>query len=161
MLNIFLSFVNLLAGIAAGSGEEVPSEGLGSRSSLIVQPSASGRGAHRFDPNMPKPSIPAGAGGQGAKEGKGGESLADKVGQMAEETQKEEQQGGAAVEKDEDAGEPGIEEEGDEEDEDGDEDEGEEQKGTVLRPPTEEETPNPKKRMWEEPSEGGEGHDEL
>ena len=160
MLNLFLSFVNVLFGVAAGASEGAAGV-QSSRSSLIVKPSASGRGTHRFDPNMARPSVPVGAGGQGAKEGKGDESLADKIGKMADETQQQEQQQGQenAPENNEQA--EDHEEDGEDDEDEDEEYEPQEQRGTVLREPREDETPNPKKRMWEEPLEGEEGHDEL
>lgn len=160
MLKIFLSLLNILFGVVASSETAVGATS--SSSILIVQPSASGRGTHRFNPNMPKPSIPSGAGGQGAKEGKAGDGITDKVGKMVEETQEQEhrqQQGMASGEKERFESNEDEEGEGEEEDEEGDEEE-EEPSETVLREPTAEETPNPKKRMWEEPVEEG-GHDEL
>ena len=155
MLDILLTVLNLAFGIvtASAGGEAVSSE------SLVVKSSAGSWGTHRFNPNMARPSVPSGAGGQGAKEGKEGDRLVDKVGKMAvetrerEEEQKREGGSGESVEVDD----PEIEEEASDEAEE----EGEEPHETVLREPTAEETPNAKKRMWEEPVEEGVPHDEL
>ena len=179
MLNIFLSLINVVVGVfAASSDSSSPAPfdtNLGSSSSSIAEKPKATRGAHRLNPNMPRPSIPSGAGGSGAKTGPGDESLADKVGRMAEETREQERlqmKGeGEGVGKSEGDREEKEEAEPEEEDvefegqgawtqaDDEDEPPQQQPQGTVLREPTAEETPNPKKRMWEEP--GGEGHDEL
>lgn len=168
MLNILFSILNLVAGIFAGS-ESVSlssaSSSLSSTSSSIAEKPKATRGTHRFNPNMPPPSVPVGAGGSGAKTGPGGETLADKVGRMAEDTRAQENaQGSEETSKEKEKEENEGEQEEEDDDGEGDQwtqgdDDEEQPRGTVLREPAAEETPNPKKRMWEEPGE--EGHDEL
>ena len=92
-----------------------------------------------FESNMPAPSVRVGAGGQGAKADtpQGGDrSMSEQVGEMAEKGQQLPKDGREA-----------------------------EKQETVLREREEGETPNPKKRMWEEPAgdaaSGSEPKDEL
>lgn len=107
------------------------SEGIATK--LAQKPTGTGK-IPTFRPNSPAPSVNAGAGGQGAKmqqpqrpSRKEDMSLSDQVGEMAEQSQKEEptQRENAATA-------------------------GEERQGTVLRERRDDERPNPKKRMWEE-----------
>lgn len=118
--------------------------------------------------DMPAPSIRAGGGGSGAKEenpigdskgvGRGGGSLVDEIGEMAERSQAENQQGGSGSfgEADEQVAGGSQQAQGQAGDD----------QGTVLRERTAEDgPPNPKKRMWEEPigdvSGGRQPRDEL
>ena len=122
-----------------------------------------------FRPNSPAPSVNVGAGGRGAKmqqpekpSRKEGKSLSDEVGEMAEQSQKEErkqpeatasvvgeQQGKSLSDEGGGMAEQSQKEEHTQPD-DTATTEGEQQ-GTVLRERREDEPPNPKKRMWEEP----------
>ena len=79
-----------------------------------------------FEPNMPAPSIRAGAGGEGAKK------------DVAYDSDNVSEQVGETIEKNQQSTKTAI---------------GEEEGGTVLRERAEDERPNPKKRMWEEPTE--------
>ena len=120
--------------------------------SLAQKPTGTGK-IPTFRPDSSAPSIHVGAGGQGAKMQQPEQpsrieekSLSDQVGKMAEQSQREEQslkeeqtQKGEQTQKDEHT-----------EPEDTATLEGERQ-GTVLRERREDEPPNPKKRMWEEP----------
>ncbi|KAL8824017.1 MAG: hypothetical protein Q9191_005367 [Dirinaria sp. TL-2023a] len=114
--------------------------------SLIVKPSATG-GFPRYQPNMPAPSVAVGAGGSGVKAPQPGaesssaeKSLSERVGQMAEQSQEVQR---APSTSSENAGQE-----------------------TVLRERNDDEPPNPKKRIWEEPrpevpTEGSRARDEL
>ena len=102
--------------------------------SLAQKPTGTGK-IPTFRSNSPAVSVNAGAGGQGAKmqqpeqpSRKEDKSLSDQVGEMAEQSQKEEHT----------QPENTVTTEG-------------ERQGTVLRERREDEPPNPKKRMWEEP----------
>ncbi|KAI4160642.1 MAG: hypothetical protein LQ342_005575 [Letrouitia transgressa] len=90
--------------------------------SLIIKPSAATE-IPRFKPGMSAPSIAVGGGGKSQNSGQPSEdqSMLDKVGQMAEESQQR-------------TNEPPP----------------EPKQGTVLRERGDDEPPNPKKRMWEE-----------
>lgn len=130
--------VGSLSAVAGTVGAKNQSSALSQASESIAtsvaqKPTGTGK-IPTFRPNSPAPSVNAGAGGQGAKmqqpeqpSGKDDKSLVDQVGEMAEQSQKEEHtqpEITAAAE-----GEP---------------------QGTVLRDRREDEPPNPKKRMWEE-----------
>lgn len=138
--------------------------------SLAQKPTGTGK-IPKFRPNSPAPSVHVGAGGQGAKMQQperpsrmGDRSLSDQVGDMAEQSRKEEQsQKVEQSEKEEQSQEKEQsqkEEQSQEEEQSQKEEhsrpkdtatrEGEGQ-GTVLRDRREDEPPNPKKRMWEEP----------
>lgn len=102
--------------------------------SLAQKPTGTGK-IPTFRSNSPAVSVNVGAGGQGAKmqqpeqpSRKEDKSLSDQVGEMAEQNQKEEHT----------QPENTVTAEG-------------ERQGTVLRERREDEPPNPKKRMWEEP----------
>ena len=102
--------------------------------SLAQKPTGTGK-IPTFKSNSPAPSVNVGAGGQGAKmqqpgqpSGEKAKSLSDQVGEMAEQSQKESR---TQLENTANAEEEG--------------------QGTVLRERKEDEPPNPKKRMWEEP----------
>ncbi|KAM0799340.1 hypothetical protein BDR22DRAFT_822640 [Usnea florida] len=123
-----------------------------------------------FRPNSPAPSVNVGAGGRGAKmqqpekpSRKEGKSLSDEVGEMAEQSQEEYAQSEATASVVEEQQRQSLSDEGggmaeqsQKEEHTQSEDtattEGEQQ-GTVLRERREDEPPNPKKRMWEEPIE--------
>lgn len=131
--------IGSLSAVAGSVGAKNQSSALSQASqsistSLAQKPTGTGK-IPTFRPNSPAPSVNVGAGGQGAKmqqpdkaSRKEGTSLSDQVGEMAEQSQKEEptQPEDEAIT------------------------EGETQ-GTVLRERREDEPPNPKKRMWEEP----------
>ena len=133
IINIIISTFAALLGSVGTSGQA--SEHQLSRS-LIIKPSAkSGSGFPRFSGrDMPAMSIAAGGGGTGAKappsvgqdkqDTSKGESLLDKVGKMVEES-REEDEGPSRGSRHAD-------------------------ESTVLRERSEEEPPNPKKRMFEE-----------
>ena len=152
-----------LIAIFSGSGAKGGTAGLSSVGSVvsgstIIVTTGNRRGIPTFPADMPAPSVRVGAGGQGAKDaasealgsgsgGNGGqdESVVERIGKMAEDSQKEGREG----ESSEATGEQ--------------HDEGE---GTILRERTAEDGPsNPKKRMWEEPpregSDAGKPRDEL
>ena len=120
-----------------------------------------------MNPNMPPASVRVGAGGEGAKQENPHEDknkntpLSDKVGEMAEESarQQERQQSGKSEKFVRRELEYNEDDDDDEDDEDEDEEDGGETSGTVLRERREDEAPNPKKRMWEEPVAQG-GRDE-
>ena len=108
--------------------------------SLAQKPTGTGK-IPTFKSDSPAPSVHVGAGGEGAKmpqpeqplrnEDK---SLSDQVGEMAEQSQKEAHtQTDDRTQPEQTASQEG------------------EGKGTVLRERREDEPPNPKKRMWEEP----------
>ena len=127
-----------------------------------------------FRPNSPAPSVNVGAGGRGAKmqqpekpSRKEGKSLSDEVGEMAEQSQKEErkqpeatasvvreQQGKSLSDEGGEMAEQSQKEEHTQPEDtavtEGEKTEGG-KPGTVLRERREDEPPNPKKRMWEEP----------
>ena len=141
--------VQLLAGslsaVARGMGAKNQSSVLSHVSesistSLAQKPTGTGK-IPTFKSNSPAPSVHVGAGGEGAKMSQPEQplrvedkSLSDQVGEMAEQSQKE-----AHTQTDEHMQpEMTANQEG-------------EGKGTVLRERREDEPPNPKKRMWEEP----------
>ena len=102
--------------------------------SLAQKPTGTGK-IPTFRPNYQAAPVHVGAGGQGAKmqqpehsSGKEYKSLSDQVGEMAEQSRK-----GEHTRPENTATGDG------------------EQQGTVLRDRREDECPNPKKRMWEEP----------
>ena len=107
--------------------------------SLKVQPSATGRGYTR-NPGMPAASVRVGSGGEGARRAQG--DPVEEVGRMAEQARRRErgqepQERSKTQQKDQ----------GMEEAEPPEAQEGE----TELREREDDEPPNPKKRMWEEP----------
>ena len=122
-----------------------------------------------FRPNSSAPSVNVGAGGLGAKmqqpekpSWKEGKSLSDEVGEMAEQSQKEahtqseatasvvgEQQGKSLSDEGGGMAEQSQKEERAQPEDTATTEGG--QQGTVLRDRREDEPPNPKKRMWEEP----------
>ncbi|KAF6240358.1 hypothetical protein HO173_001969 [Letharia columbiana] len=131
--------VGSLSAVAGTVGAKNQSSALSQASESIVtsfaqKPTGTGK-IPTFRPNSPAPSVNVGAGGQGAKmqqpqqpSRKEDKTLSDQVGEMAEQSQKEEHtqlENTATAEG--------------------------EQQGTVLRERREDEPPNPKKRMWEEP----------
>ena len=138
-----LFFVQLLVGslsaVAGFVGAKSQSSALSQVSesistSLAQKPTGTGK-IPTFRPNHQAPSVHVGAGGQGAKmqqpelsSRQGDKSLSDQVGEMAEQSQKEKNTQPAETAS-----------------------QGGEQQGTVLRERREDECPNPKKRMWEEP----------
>lgn len=132
-------FVGSLSAVAGTVGAKNQSRALSQASesiatSLAQKPTDTGK-IPTFRPNSPAPSVNVGAGGQGAKmqqpeqpsseEDKG---LSDQVGKMAEQSQKEQH-----IQPEKTATAEG------------------ERQGTVLRDRRDDEPPNPKKRMWEEP----------
>ena len=131
--------VGSLSAVAGTVGAKNQSSALSQASgsiatSLAQKPTGTGK-IPTFKSNSPAPSVNAGAGGHGAKmqqpeqpSRKKDKSLSDQVGEMAEQSQKEEHiqlEDTVTAE--------------------------EEQQGTVLRERREDEPSNPKKRMWEEP----------
>ena len=117
--------------------------------SLIVQPSAKG-GFPKFHSSMSAPNIAAGGGGAGAKEKPQSPryttntetTISEEIGKIAD-------SGGylSAASREENAAND-VDAVG--------------QQSTILRERREDELPNPKKRMWEEPLPQGEtSHDEL
>ena len=130
--------VGSLSAVAGAVGAKNQSSALSQASESIVtslaqKPTGTGK-IPTFRPNSPAPSVNVGAGGKGAKMQQPEQpslkekSFSDQVGEMAEQSQKEErtQPENRATAK------------------------GEGQ-GTVLRERREDEPPNPKKRMFEEP----------
>ena len=143
MLSLFFYFANAIVSVIAGSSvasNSSQSPASSSTRSLIVKPSATGR-SHKINPNMPQQGIRAGAGGAGAKQAS--EGLVEEVGKMTDETVRQEQEQQQGEEEEQGGGQGG--------------------EGTVLRERGEDEQPNPKKRVWEEPpaQEGGKVRDEL
>ena len=138
-----LFFVQLLVGslsaVAGVVGANSQSSALSQASesistSLAQKPTGTGK-IPTFRPNHQAPSVHVGAGGQGAKmqqpehsSRKEDKSVSDQVGAMAEQSRK-----GEHTQPENTATGDG------------------EQQGTVLRDRREDECPNPKKRMWEEP----------
>ena len=148
-VQLLVGSLSAVAGIVGAENQSVSlSEASGSISTSLAQkPTGTGK-IPTFKPNSPAPSVHVGAGGQGAKMQQPEQpsrikeqSLSNQVGEMAEKSQKEEhtQPENTAT--------------------------GEgEQQGTVLRERRDDEPPNPKKRMFEEPIDrSGENHprDEL
>ncbi len=131
--------VGSLSAVAGVAGAKNQSSALSQASESIAtnlaqKPTGTGK-IPTFKPNSPAPSVHAGAGGQGAKmqqpeqpPRKEDKSLSDQVGELAEQSRKEKH-----TQPDNTATAEG------------------EQQGTVLRERREDEPPNPKKRMWEEP----------
>ncbi len=151
-LFIFQIFIGTLSAAAGAVGAKNQSLALSNNSaslstSLAQKPTGTGA-IPKFPSGHVAPMIRAGGGGYGAKmqdpnerlrqpEKKEENALSDQVGEMAEDTQKGPERSAG----------------------------GEEQQGTVLRERTAEDgPPNPKKRMWEEPTEPsqeGRQRDEL
>ena len=142
-VRVLVSTLSIAAGAVGAKGQsQALDQASGSiEPRLAYTPTAKGKaGIPTFEADMPAPSVRVGGGGHGAKaqEPKNGEhSISEQVGQMAEASQ--EQGPGGAEEKQE----------------------------TVLRERREDERPNPKKRMWEEPAgdvaqeQGNRARDEL
>lgn len=147
--------VGSLSAVAGTVGAKNQSSALshaseGIATSLAQKPTGTGK-IPTFRPNSPAPSVKVGAGGQGAKmqqpeqpeqpSQEKDKSLSDEVGEMAEQSQKEQHIQPEKI----------VHTEG-------------EGQGTVLRERREDEPPNPKKRVWEEPidrSQGKAPRDEL
>ena len=165
--------IGSLSAVAGSVGAKNQSSALSQASqsistSLAQKPTGTGK-IPTFRPNSPAPSVNVGAGGQGAKmqqpekaSRKEGTSLSDEVGEMAEQSQKDEhtqpevtatvegeQQGKSLSDEVGEMAEQSHKEEPTQP-EDTAVTEGETQ-GTVLRERREDEPRNPKKRMWEEP----------
>ncbi|MCJ1306517.1 hypothetical protein MMC25_000160 [Agyrium rufum] len=128
----------------AGSGNKAALESVSSKvsTSLVVKPSATGRGAPRFGAGMAAPSIAVGAGGQGAKSEREGEgtkesgSLLDKVKDMIDESRQTGDEAGDSKDSLKGGAEQGGEIPGEE---------------TVLRERRPDEKPNPKKKFQDPP----------
>ena len=145
-------FVASLSAVAGTVGAKNQSRALSQASesiakSLAQKPTGTGK-IPTFRLNSPAPSVNVGAGGQGAKmqqpqqpSQEEDKSLSDQVGELAEQSEKEQHiqpEKTVAVEG--------------------------ERQGTVLRERRDDEPPNPKKRMWEEPIDRSQGvalRDEL
>ena len=139
--------VALLSAVAGTVGAKNQSSVLSQASvsistSLAQKPTGTGK-IPTFKPNRPAPSVHVGAGGEGAKMPQPEQSLrikdkslSDQVGEMAEQSQT-----GAHTQTDERT----------QPEKTASQEKEEESKGTVLRERREDEPPNPKKRMWEEP----------
>lgn len=137
--------VGSLSAVAGTVGAKNQSSALsqaseGISTSLAQKPTGTGK-IPTFRPNSPAPSVNVGAGGQGAKmqqpeqpSQEEDKSLSDEVGEMAEQSQKEQQ-----IQPEKTVHTAG------------------EQQGTVLRERREDEPPNPKKRVWEEPIDRSQG----
>ena len=138
-MQLLVGSLSAVAGVAGVAGAKNQSSALSQASesiatSLAQKPTGTGK-IPTFKTNSPAPSVHAGAGGQGAKmqqpeqpPGKEEKSLSDQVGELAEQSRKEKH-----TQPDKTATAEG------------------ERQGTVLRERREDEPPNPKKRMWEEP----------
>lgn len=144
-ISVFSAFVSAVGG--SGSSAAVSRVGDKISTSLIVKPSATG-GIPRFSQVMAAPSIAVGGGGKGGQAPQGNQvpsgdgSVLDQIGKMIDESHEEGETGRGASEQASEA-----------------------DRGTILRARNEDERPNPKKRMFEEPSvERGQGdrvRDEL
>ena len=161
MLKIFLSLLQVFAGVFAASGNTETS----AVSSNTVQQSTPpeipiGRRRGRQNPALPRRHIPSGMGGRGAKLGSRGQKMSDQVAEMAEQSNKQETGREHEQQSEEQQADPEVEAEEDDEQWTAGDDETHEEHETVLQEPEADETPNPKKRMWEEPVDG-EQHDEL
>ena len=141
MWRLTSAFLNVFIAIFSATGAAKHSAALSNFSeqvstSLVVQPSATSGGIPTLDATMAAPSIRVGGGGKGqpppqAPQGQD-KSLSEEIGKMAEASQKAEE---AKVE----SSQPEIPQPS--------------QHGTVLRERRSDEQPNPKKRMWEEPTQ--------
>ena len=175
LLRTGLLFVQGIAGVlvavsgAAGGGGQ--SSALGSLSSSFSRKVGGKAGIPTFPPGMPSPTVAVGGGGFGAKQTGpasslvGGEGrLSDRVGEMAEGSRREVMEGGdgdgvGVVEEGgegdgkgkEEGGETEEREKGKKEGGEGDKERGGGGQETALRERRDDEKPNPKKRMWEEP----------
>ncbi|KAL9105119.1 MAG: hypothetical protein Q9163_000037 [Psora crenata] len=129
IVQLLVGSLSAVAAAAGAKGQTKAVEQANGRidASLSHTPTARGKaGIPTFERNMPAPSVKVGAGGHGAKveHPKSREqSMSEQVGGMAERAQQEGK------------------------------DHTQERPETVLRERREDERPNPKKRMWEEPVE--------
>ena len=157
MLRVTITAFTALLGVVTSSSGSIGSAGRQASTSLIVKPSAQGRGMPRFADGMAAPSIAVGGGGGGAKRGSGEEdSMVNRIAKMVDDSHQagvgagagagEGAGVGAGVGAGEEAGAGGS----------GDQ-------GTVLRERRPDERPNPKKRMWEEPPppSGQDGREQI
>lgn len=149
-MQLFLGALTALTNATGGGPASQSYSSLSTSTSLIVQPSAKG-GFPKFHPSMSAPNIAAGGGGVGAKEQplnprnpKNTElPISEEIEKMAEKSG-EFSTGSREKSPANDA------------------DAVEQQQSTVLRERREDELPNSKKRMWEEPLPQSETiHDEL
>lgn len=138
ILTVSIIFFSTFAGAIGGSGSSAAASSVGDRisTSLIVKPSATG-GIPRFSEVMAAPSIAVGGGGKGGQAPQGNQvprgdgGVLDQIGKMIDESQEEDKTAGGATDQASEAN-----------------------RGTVLRERNEDERPNPKKRMFEEPDVG-------
>ena len=140
ILTVSISFFSTFAGLVGGSGSRAAVSKVGDKlsTSLIVKPSATG-GIPRFSKVMAAPSIAVGGGGKGGNAPPGNQvppghgSVLDQIGKIIDDGQGEGKTASGGSEQASEAN-----------------------QGTVLRERSEDERPNPKKRMFEEPTVGRE-----
>lgn len=149
-MQLFLGTLTALTNTTGGGSASQSRSALPTSTSLIVQASAKG-GFPKFYSSMSAPNIAAGGGGAGAKEQplnarntKNTENaISEEIGKMAENSG--ELRAGSGERRAANDVDAVV-----------------EQQSTVLRERREDELPNPKKRMWEEPLPQRETiHDEL
>lgn len=150
LLQLLLGTLTALTNATGGGSASQSRSTLSTSTSLIVQPSAKG-GFPKFHPSMSAPNIAAGGGGAGAKE----QPLNPRNTKTTENTISGEIEKMAENSGDLSAGSRG-------ESATNDVEAVGQQQSTILRERREDELPNPKKRMWEEPLQKKETvHDEL
>ena len=139
VLTVSISLFSAFVGAVGGAGSSAAASRVGDKisTSLILKPSATG-GIPRFSKVMAAPSIAVGGGGKGGQAPHGNQvplsdgGVLDQIGKMIDESQEEGKTASGATDQASEAN-----------------------QGTVLRERNEDENPNPKKRMFEEPSVGG------
>ena len=146
IITVFQASFAIFAPILGAVGGSSQSAALSKAStSLIVQASATG-GFPKFSDNMAAPYIKVGGGGEGAKRDQEEQdtpkegTLIDKIGKMIDNSQE--------------SGQMPVEGEASQQ-------HGQDNQGTILRERREDEQPNPKKRMFEDPPAGDRIRDEL
>ena len=147
IITVFQAFFAIFAPILGAVGGSSQSAALSKAStSLIVQASATG-GFPKFSDNMAAPYIRVGSGGEGAKRAQEEQDtpkegrLMDQIGKMIDNSQESSSQMPAEGE----ASQQQVQDD----------------QGTILRERREDEQPNPKKRMFEDPPAGDRIRDEL
>lgn len=161
MLKLFLSFLQVIAGVFASSRNRDTS----AVSTYIPQASSPpeaplGKRRGRLNPALPRMHVPSGMGGRGARTGPQGQKLLEEGDKIRESSVKQEKKQDDETPGVENVDDPEVEAQGENEQWTADDEDDNEEQSTVLKEPEADETPNPKKRMWEEPIEDGE-HDEL
>lgn len=151
-VQLLVGTVSSAAGVLGAKNQSVAlSQSSASISTSLAQNPTGARDIPKRQPGQPAPSMMVGAGGYGAKMQPPGhqaqpsqepvedESLSDQVGEMAEKSKEDPK---VSQEEDEEKKVVGV--------------DSQKEQGTVLRDRTEQDgPPNPKKRMWEEPTDQG------